>query len=469
MWADFAGGFHPLILHVPIGVVVAIAAYAVWTRLRGDPESTSTNRVLWGLAAITATGSFATGYLLVLGGGFEGEHLDRHLWSAVVFTGLCWAGWVATLWPINRSVGEALAGGALAAVAVTGHHGGAMVHGDPFAAAPWLNDPMRFAQFGVLGEEIAVYDDLVVPILGAKCVACHGPAKQNGRLRLDSFEAIVAGGEKGSVLIPGDAANSRLTAVIRLPMNHHDHMPPPNRPQISEPELLALEHWIAEGGTIEVQLARADVPSDWSELLSPDYRLLEDPAEVALREAREAEELAQQTANRAYLSEKLSHLPEQQRMGFSFMDATSDRMRFVPATHRHLLTSEDLHAMREILQACVDIDFARLPVDSETLRDLASAPGLVRLSLAETSLDAEALQILAGSNSLEQLIMFGTEVASVPDFEEGAFSNLQRLFVAGTEVDVVALQAALPGVEVVGDLVLPPPSEDELAEDEEDY
>jgi hypothetical protein len=328
---------------------------------------------------------------------------------------------------------------------------------------------MRFAQFGEWGEEIAMYDDLVVPIMGAKCVACHGPAKQNGRLRLDTFEGMLAGGENGPVLIPGDAVNSRLVAVIRLPMNHDDHMPPPNRPQIAEPELLALEHWVAAGANTAIQLARSEVPASWAELLSPAYRLLEDPAAVAAREAREAEERARQAANRAHLQEVLGSLPEHQRLGFSFIDAVSDRLRFVPATHRHQLTRDDLQAMREVLQACVEIDLARLPVDRETLEDLAAAPDLERLTLAETEVDGEALRVLARSGSLRQLNLFRTRLQNVPELGADAFAGLQKLFVGGSEVDVVALQAMLPGVEVVGDLKLPPPTGDELVEPEEDY
>jgi hypothetical protein len=37
----------------------------------------------------------------------------------------------------------------------------------------------------------------VQPILAASCVRCHGPAKQKGRLRLDSREGMLAGGEYG--------------------------------------------------------------------------------------------------------------------------------------------------------------------------------------------------------------------------------------------------------------------------------
>ena len=198
LWGDFLGGFHPVVLHLPIGIVIAIALQTVWRRWRGT-STEGEDRLLWVLAAVTATVSFGTGYLLVMGGGYQSEHLTWHLWGAAIFSSLCWVGLAASCWETARWARDMITGGVIGAVSVTGHYGGLMVHGDPFAGAPWLNDPQRFAKFGEFGPEVRVYDEIVVPILGAKCVACHGPAKQNGRLRLDSFEAIVAGGEHGAV------------------------------------------------------------------------------------------------------------------------------------------------------------------------------------------------------------------------------------------------------------------------------
>jgi hypothetical protein len=192
LWADFIGGFHPVVLHLPIGIVIAIVGQSLWKRWRG--AESNDDRVLWFLAALTATLSFGTGYLLVMGGAYQSEHLNWHLWGAAVFTSLCWVGLAAACWNAGRRTGEVIAVGVIASVSFTGHYGGLMVHGDPFAGAPWLNDPARFATFGEFGEEVNFYGEIVTPILGAKCVACHGPAKQNGRLRLDSFTAIAAGG-----------------------------------------------------------------------------------------------------------------------------------------------------------------------------------------------------------------------------------------------------------------------------------
>ncbi|GAB5558545.1 MAG: hypothetical protein SynsKO_01920 [Synoicihabitans sp.] len=467
LWGDFIGGFHPVVLHLPIGIVIAVIAQSLWRRWRGPAESD--DRLLWFLAAVTATISFGTGYLLVLGGGYQSEYLNWHLWGAVVFTSLCWVGLAAVCWQTPRGVRDTIAVGVVVSVSFAGHYGGLMVHGDPFAGAPLLNDPQRFAQFGEFGEEVNVFGEIVTPILGAKCVACHGPAKQNGRLRLDSFAAITAGGERGRVLIPGDLERSTLVSFIRLPVSHHDHMPPPNRPQIAEPELVALEYWVSSGGEENQTFARVDAPTELAPLLVPGYRLLEDPDDVKAREAREAEEAQQRAENRARLAKELAGLPEQLRLGFSFEDLESDRLHFSPATHRHLLTAEDLESVLPVLQASVEVDVSGLPVSEELIRGLAASAQVNDIDLSETEVGNEVFTLLANVPTLERLNLFRTQIDDTAEIPAGGFTNLRQLFVAKTTADVAALQAALPHVEVVGDLALPPPEPEEQIEEAEDY
>ena len=467
LWGDFIGGFHPVVLHLPIGIVIAIAGQSLWRRWRGTENDD--DRLLWVLAALTATVSFGTGYLLVIGGGYQSEHLNWHLWGAAVFTSLCWVGLAAACWNSGRRVGDVIAVGVIASVSFTGHYGGLMVYGDPFAGAPWLNDPQRFATFGEFSEEVRVFEEIITPILGAKCVACHGPAKQNGRLRLDSFAAITAGGELGRVLFPGDLERSTLVSVIRLPLNHHDHMPPPNRPQIAEPELVALEYWVSSGGEEDQVFPLTTPPAELVALLEPGYRLLEDPDEVTVREIREAAEARLRAESRARLEVELAALPEHLRLGFSFEDLESDRLHFSPATHRHLLTIEDLESVLPLLQASVEVDLSNLPISETLLAGLAASTHVIEIDLSETSVGNEVFEILANVPELARLNIFGTQIDGSAEILSGSFKKLSRLFVAKTKADVVALQAALAHVEVVGNLALPPPGPEERIEEEEDY
>jgi hypothetical protein len=84
----------------------------------------------------------------------------------------------------------------------------------------------------------------VRPLLAGSCVKCHGETKRSGGLRLDSREAILAGGENGPVIVPGDPQASPLIRAIR----HADETlkMPPNKPlpRASQDDLTA---WVAAG------------------------------------------------------------------------------------------------------------------------------------------------------------------------------------------------------------------------------
>ena len=465
LWIDFIGAWHPVILHLPIGIMVWIGIQRVWTGWRGKP-ALGNETLLWAVAALTATGSFITGYAWGMAGGYDETQLNRHLWAAVAFTVVCWWGWLAQLTHMSgrMKAGTILAG--LVSVMLTGHWGGLMVHGDPLAAAPWRNDPQRFAQFAEFGEEINVYAELVHPIMGAKCMICHGPAKQNGKLRLDSFEAIMRGGDNGRVVVPGDDAESDLITVILLPMAHEDHMPPPNRPQITDEELAALVYWVREGATADLMIAKADAPAELLPLLEPTYRLLEDETLQAARLAAEAQARVEQAVRREELAAVLAALPEALAQGFSFEDQTSARLLFSPATHRHVLTSADLVTAREVLRACVDIDLSRLAIDGAVLAELRYASHLQPLNLAGCEVGDELFEHLGSLPELERLSLFGTQITELPTDLSEQLPRLRQLFVGGTEVDAVAVQAQFPTIKVIGDLGLPPRADDVLLEKE---
>src|SRR5439155_16720358 len=56
------------------------------------------------------------------------------------------------------------------------------------------------------GEDLKFFEAKVRPVLVARCVKCHGAAQQKGKLRLDSREAVLAGGESGPAVVSGKPA-----------------------------------------------------------------------------------------------------------------------------------------------------------------------------------------------------------------------------------------------------------------------
>ena len=80
-------------------------------------------------------------------------------------------------------------------------------------------------------------------ILARRCVRCHGPTKAEENLRLDSYAAVLRGGTRGPIVIPGAPGESLLLAKVL----HRDAPAMPPRQHIPPREIAALRTWITQG------------------------------------------------------------------------------------------------------------------------------------------------------------------------------------------------------------------------------
>jgi hypothetical protein len=95
------------------------------------------------------------------------------------------------------------------------------------------------------GDSVDFQTD-VWPILERSCLECHNPNKHSSNLRMDSPERLMAGGDGGRVLEPGDPEASSLYVRVSLPRDDLDFMPIEGQP-LSESEIETLRAWIAQG------------------------------------------------------------------------------------------------------------------------------------------------------------------------------------------------------------------------------
>ncbi|HTU19452.1 MAG TPA: PSD1 and planctomycete cytochrome C domain-containing protein [Gemmataceae bacterium] len=95
-------------------------------------------------------------------------------------------------------------------------------------------------------ENSDFFENKVRPLLVQHCYRCHsGQAKKlRGGLRLDSREALLAGGDSGPALVPGNPAKSRLIVAVAY-KNIELQMPP--RGQLSDAALADLTTWVKMG------------------------------------------------------------------------------------------------------------------------------------------------------------------------------------------------------------------------------
>jgi hypothetical protein len=85
----------------------------------------------------------------------------------------------------------------------------------------------------------------VAPILTKYCTGCHNDTDREGKLSLQSYEAILKGGAKGGVVTPGQAELSRLVRVLTGAAK--PAMPPEGEEAPKPAELEVLKSWIAAG------------------------------------------------------------------------------------------------------------------------------------------------------------------------------------------------------------------------------
>lgn len=88
----------------------------------------------------------------------------------------------------------------------------------------------------------------IKPLFEKSCFKCHGAEKQKGKLRLDTLEAALKGGENAPNLIPGDSAKSALVASIARVGDEDDFMPPKDKGEPFTKEQVGLVRaWIDQG------------------------------------------------------------------------------------------------------------------------------------------------------------------------------------------------------------------------------
>ena len=91
----------------------------------------------------------------------------------------------------------------------------------------------------------------IKPILDKSCTGCHGAEKPKAKLRLDSLEGVLKGGEDGKMVAPGNSAGSILVHNVAHAGDPDGYMPPPknkaNIPPLTKGQIGLIRAWIDQG------------------------------------------------------------------------------------------------------------------------------------------------------------------------------------------------------------------------------
>jgi uncharacterized membrane protein len=479
----FLGHFHPLVLHLPIGVFALIIFQEVGAIFGRRHHEQLANRALFPLffGAASAVIAVIAGFLLYQGGDeYAGNALaERHMWAGLAFS----VGAILTLvfkaWTISLAGNPAfyrlLLFTSVGIMGFASHDGGSITHGEnyltEFAPAPVrkvLGLEIKAKKMkpepgatGVPAGSEPVFASIVSPILERRCMQCHKESKSKGKFRMDSYELLVKGGKEGAGLEPGNAAKSRILTRIHLPEDDDEHMPPEGKPAIEPHEIAILEWWINQGADPTKTLADYEVPAPIQEAIS---KLA--PAKTALDHAATGPALA--GPETAAGPEKagapvVSGPPEALKASvadiskvfpgaLSFESQNSSLLNFTAVSLRGTLDDAGFQKITPVLKHLVTVDLSATKITDASVALLATSKDLRLVRLAETAVTDAAIDTLVKLPSLESINLYGTKVTDAGIAKLAELPELKHLYLWQTPVTpeaIKALQQKLPSCEVV--------------------
>jgi hypothetical protein len=277
-FAIFLGRFHPLLVHLPIGaliLVVLLESASLIGPFRGKLDGAL--HIALPAASLFGGTAFLLGLLLAHGGGYAPNAVAWHrglTLAALLLLGL--SGAVFAVSTTAKGVGPRFAFRGLLAttmgvLTVGAHFGGNLSRGEGYLteyAPAFVKNALgekprekKAAPSAEPGAEKLVYRDIVAPIFERTCVECHGERSAKAKLRLDSLDAILQGGESGPAAIAHAGERSPIYARMMLPEGDDEHMPPDGHPAPEEAEREIIRWWIDRGANDTLAVADALPPS----------------------------------------------------------------------------------------------------------------------------------------------------------------------------------------------------------------
>ena len=371
-----------MVLHLPIGSLLMTFLLLVVSRYQKVGLEKAI-RIGVDFSFAGALMAALMGCLLSLDEAYDFNSLKFHFWAGIITLILSFS-----LCILHRMKGkENLFFGSylmtLLALTVAGHKGGQITHGEDYlSTADLFEEPIMVVQ----KDSVDYYKEVVHLIFEDKCVSCHNSNKSKSELRLDRYDLILIGGERGSIFDSQNPNESRLIRYINLPKEDKLHMPPKNKSQLSEKEKWLLTDWVNSGAYLKEGkvslLKNEDLESNVLSFLGADKQV--------------------RAAGRGDLAELLA-------TGFRIKpNALHDNLLRIKYM-KSRLTSDHLKTLLKVKKQLVELDVSNTNFDDEMATILLDFPRLKHLRLDQTQISDDALSFLK-STALEVLNLCNTKV-----------------------------------------------------------
>ena len=419
------GNFHPVLVHLPIGIFLFGFALELFHRFSKAELSVQVRRFTLLAVILSSWLSVISGLVLIDQGAYEPESYALHRNLGIAFA--LGSSILYFLLRSNKPWGTLLYlplySLMTVVLIVTGHLGGSMTHGEGFL----LGSNQETAVFteSISLEEAKLYPDLVRPVLEAKCVSCHRPGKTKGALDLSSFNAMAKGGEHGSIFSSASDSTGLLLTRIHLNLEDKLHMPPKNKNQLTSDEKTLLNWWIDAGYCENCSVASLSPDALMSELIK---RLSgnEDPLD---KWKRDYEMVAE------------NWLTEVRDRGFKVVAVSANHPMLIVSAKGQELSHRDFKLLKKYSDQIVELDLAQSNLSDELATHISAFSNLLYLDLSQTNIGDKALSNLSTLDFLEVLNAYETKLTADALDALKEKPSLKALYLAETDITEAEMAA----------------------------
>lgn len=429
---EFIGKFHPLLIHLPIGFLLASFGLELLFLKNGNEIARKSIHFLLGLGAAAAILSAIIGYMLSLNGGYDNQLLTIHQWSGISVAVIA-----LTFYVIKNNIQQKTVlwsgwGSILILITVTGHYGGSLTHGKTYlieSAPEYIKSYFAAEKSNSLNkplDSVIVFTDIIQPIINQKCVDCHGESKTQGRLNLQTIAGWKKGGKNGNLVVGGDPIESLILQRIYLPTSDKKHMPPSGKTQLDASELAILEWWISENGDYSNKVSTYDKNHRIDQILMPEFAEKNVYTQLTVPTLDEEQILDLQSSGLKILNTA---------RGNSFLEVNFSGDSVILQEHFDLLSKVKKNITR--------LDFSYSGITNEQLELLKQFPNLVYLSLADTNISDEGMIYFKSLKNLQLLNLHSTNITDASIEHIADIPNLDKVYLWNTKVSGSKLKSLI--------------------------
>lgn len=430
MSLDFFGRFHPLMVHLPIGILALAAILEYLFPKRTSPVQIQLVLLIGSVSSVAAA---ILGWFLSLSSEYDIDLLNKHKWTGIILSFLALTLWA---WKSKGSgfskfklISNLLYCSMLLFLALAGHYGGSLTHGVDFISIDNSKgtdkNTSQVAFVPVTSTTNGtVYEKLITPILSEKCYSCHNPNKTKGNLKMQTFASLLKGGKTGPAILPGDALHSELVKRTLLDLDDKKRMPPKGKKQLTSNEIALLNWWINTGASEKTSISEVFKNDTVRAFLAGSTESAE--PSLGLKSIKKADSLVI-----IKLKEKLWEVNTISK-GSPYLD--------VNAVGLPGLSNQQLTILQDIEDNIAWLNLANTQINDQAFKFIVQCKNVLKLNLANTRASNSAVNDLKKMSKLHYLNIIGTSIDDAGLMQLCEMGSMKNIYCWSSKVTSIGVE-----------------------------